>query len=172
MNATLRTSLRYFLAGLSGLLAAAAFPDLGWWPLILLAPPVLMLALRGAGLRHGLYLGLLQGMVCYGTGLSWMTRIFGSGALVLWFLMAAYGMLGGGLIGLGCFRPAPVVADDPGIPVLAVQSEHCDFYRYLDLTAAHPFQNGIILWPEYATVFELQADPIAYAKACKSATPR
>ncbi|MEO0018581.1 MAG: hypothetical protein RLZZ522_1864 [Verrucomicrobiota bacterium] len=254
MNATLRTGLRYLLAGLSGLLAAAAFPDLGWWPLILLAPPLLMVALRGAGLRHGLYLGLLQGMVCYGTGLSWMTRIFGSGALVLWFLMAAYGMLGGGLIGwaslrharwpwlagsaalwvsalefvraevswlafpwftyglglgptwispwigvygagllvvlagtlvvfgarkqrlgglalglaligLGCFRPPPVVADDPGIPVLAVQSEHCDFYRYLDLTAAHPFQNGIILWPEYATVFELKTDPIAYAKA-------
>ncbi len=254
MSAALKTALRYALAGLSGLLAAAAFPDLGWWPLILLAPPVWFVALRGAGLRHGLYLGLLQGLVLYGTGLAWFTRIFGSGALALWFLLAAYGMIGGGVIGwasvrharwpglavmaalvvsalefvrsevgwlafpwlthglglgptwlspwigvygagffvvlagalmvfgggrqrlgglaltlalvlLGWLRPGPVATEGPGIPVLAVQSEHCDFYRYLELSKGYPFSNGIILWPEYATVFELETDAIAYAKA-------
>jgi apolipoprotein N-acyltransferase len=254
MNLIDKTAVRYLLAGISGLLAAAAFPDLGWWPLILLAPPVLMLALRGAGFRHGLYLTLVHCLVCYGVGLAWFTRIFGPGAVALWLIMAAYALPAGGLIGwaslrhprwpwlamcaalwlsalefvraevgwlafpwfthglglgptwlspwigvygagfvvvlagalvvfggrgqrlggvalglvlvgLGCFRPPPVTPADPGIPVLAVQSEHCDFYRYVELTENHPFANGIILWPEYAAAFDLATDAHAYSKA-------
>jgi apolipoprotein N-acyltransferase len=254
MNTIRTICLRYFLAAVSGVLMSAAFPDLGWWPLVLIAVPLQLLALRGAGFRHGLYLGLVQGMVCYGVGLGWLTRIFGGGAVALWLILAAYGTLAGAVIGwaslrrgqsvwlagyaalvvsglefvraevawlafpwfthglalgptylspwigvygagfvvvlagtllvfggnrqrlggavltvilvlLGCFRPPPVVPGDAGIPVLAVQSEHCDFYQYLALTEARPFRDGIILWPEYATVFELESNADAHAKA-------
>ena len=66
--------LRYLLAAGSGLLATAAFPPLGWWPLILVMWPLLYVALRGAGLRHGMYLGLVHGMAFYAVGLSWLDQ--------------------------------------------------------------------------------------------------
>ena len=70
------TVYRYVLAGMAGLLTTLAFPPVGWWPVILLAWPLLFVALRGAGLRHGCYLGLVHGLACYGVGLSWMLLIF------------------------------------------------------------------------------------------------
>jgi apolipoprotein N-acyltransferase len=38
------------------------------------------------------------------------------------------------------------------IPVMAVQSENCDFFTYYDRSKESDFRNGIFLWPEYATM--------------------
>ena len=253
--------VRYILAVVSGLLGALAFPPVGWWPLILVVWPLMLVALRGAGLRHGRYLGLLQGMVFYGVGLSWMITIFQQAAFGLWLILALFGWLAGALIGhvsvrygraswlplyaalvwsavefvrselfwlrfpwlsnglglgptwlspwigvygagflvvlagamvvsgrkfqamagaaltltliaLGCLRPPPVAATTAPIPVLAVQSETCDFYGYQEMTAARTFANGIILWPEYATCFDLQAMPKTFEMASGLARDR
>jgi apolipoprotein N-acyltransferase len=43
------------------------------------------------------------------------------------------------------------MAEKQGIPVLAVQSENCDFFSYLERSQASDISGGIILWPEYAT---------------------
>lgn len=255
------TVVRYILAGVAGLLAALAFPPVGWWPVILLVWPLLFVALRGAGLRHGCYLGLVQGLACYGVGWSWMLLIFDWVAPALWLIPAGFGALAGGLIGwsslryarwpwlplyaaltwstlefvrsevfwlafpwltaglglgptwlapwigvygagfllflaaglwvfgagtqryagafltivlgaLGIFRPPPVPTPGPGIPVLAVQNENCDFFGCHDLTAAEAFTDGIILWPEYAAGFDLHKDARSMAKALKLAQDR
>ena len=91
--------VRYMLAAVSGLLGTAAFPPLDWWPLILVMWPLLFVALRGAGMRHGRYLGLVQGMVYFGVGLSWLDSIFQVAAVALWLILALFGMLAGALIG-------------------------------------------------------------------------
>jgi len=255
------TSFRYVLAVVSGLTAAAAFPTLACWPLILLAWPLLFLALRGAGFRHGRFLGLVHGLVIYGVGLSWMVNIFHQGALALWLILAIFSWLAGAFIGwvslrharcwwlpwyaavvwsalefvraelfwlafpwltnglglgptwlspwigvygagfllvlaagllafggkvqrtagagltillaaLGIFRPPPVADVGPGIAVLAVQSEQCDFLSYQETTAAQAFANGIILWPEYAAPFDIQEDVPYFARMCNLARER
>lgn len=253
--------LRYVLAVLSGLVATAAFPTLGWWPMILLAWPLLFLALRGAGGRHGRHLGFLQGLVFYGLTLSWMVHIFHASAVGLWFILALFTCLAGALIGqvsvdrarspwlplyaaltfaalefvrseyfwldfpwmtnglglgptwlspwigvygagflvllagamlvlgrkaqritggilttalvvLGIFRPPPVKESAPGIPVLAVQCENCDFVAYEALTAGQTFSKGIILWPEYAMPCDLESHAKMFDVACKIARDR
>ena len=255
------TSLRYVLAGVSGLMVAAAFPRLAWWPLILLAWPLLFIALRGAGFRHGRFLGLVHGLVCYGVGLSWLVNIFHQAALALWLILAIFSWLAGALIGwvslrharclwlpwyaalvwsalefvraelfwlafpwltnglglgptwlspwigvygagflivlaagllalgckvqrlagtvltvllavLGIFRPPPVADVGPAVPVLAVQSENCDFLTYHEMTAAQAFADGIILWPEYAAPFDIQDDALYFSKMCNLARER
>ena len=253
--------MRYILAVGSGLLGAAAFLPLGWWPLILVSWPLLFVALRGAGQRHGRYLGLVQGIVYYGVGLSWMDSIFQQAAWGLWLILALFGWLAGAVIGhlsvrhlraswlpvyaalvcsaiefvrselfwlrfpwqtnglglgptwlspcigvygagflvllagsllvsgrrlqtlagaaltlallaLGCFRPVPVTETTQPIPVLAVQNESCDFYACYEMTAARPFSNGIILWPEYAASFDLQNNPKPFELARNLARER
>ena len=105
--------VRYVLAVGSGLVGAAAFLPLGWWPLILVAWPLLFVALRGAGLRHGRYLGLVQGILYYGVGLSWMDRIFQQAAWGLWLILALFGWLAGAVIG-------QVSVKQPRLPWLAL----------------------------------------------------
>ena len=253
--------VRYLVAATAGLVGAAAFPPLGWWPLILVMWPLLFVALRGAGLRHGVYMGLVQGMVFFGVGLSWMDSIFQVAAVVLWLILALFGMLAGGVIGqasvrgsrapwlplyaalvwsalefvraevfwlcfpwqtsglglgptwlspwigvygtgflvvlaggmaasghrrqclagaalalilvaLGLFRPPPVTETTAPVPVLAVQSENCDFYGYRELTATRAFSKGIILWPEYSTCYDLQNDSKTFEMALSIARDR
>ncbi len=240
----MRIITRGALAVLSGLLAAAAFPPVGWWPLALAAWVPMFAALRGAGFRAGFYLGLLQGMVFYGTALSWLWNLFEHSSVGLWGILALYGAVAGGCIGAGSkrvpaagwlpvhaaavwaaleffraewfwlrfpwmtaglalgptwispwlgvygagffvllagallglgnrraegagltltailaafgfFRPGPVKETTPGIPLLAVQSENCDFTTYLQASEAADFRDGIILWPEYSVPFDL-----------------
>ncbi len=56
----------------------------------------------------------------------------------------------GALLVLGIFRPPPVEEPGEPVPLLAVQSENCDFQTYVNLTEKSGFTAGIVLWPEYA----------------------
>lgn len=47
-------------------------------------------------------------------------------------------------------KVAPIESGE-GIPVMAVQSENCDFFTYYDRTKESSFRDGIILWPEYSS---------------------
>jgi len=98
-----RTGLPWrLLAALSsGLLLYLAFPPVGlWW----LAPPavaVLTLACRGATVRHGLLLGLAQGLATFVPLVEWTATIAGPVALgALALLEASFLALLGGALAL------------------------------------------------------------------------
>lgn len=90
---------RYLLAIVSGILAVFAFPPFGWSLLVFLVWPLLFLAFRGAGFRNGFRLGVVHGVLLYGIALSWFWNIFGTAAVGLWFLLALFTGLAGGLTG-------------------------------------------------------------------------
>lgn len=48
-------------------------------------------------------------------------------------------------------KKVPPVTAAEGIPVMAVQSENCDFFTYYDRSKESDFRDGIILWPEYSS---------------------
>ncbi|MFP5308511.1 MAG: apolipoprotein N-acyltransferase [Actinomycetes bacterium] len=84
------------LAVAAGLAVAAAHPPLGWWPLALLAPALLAIAVARAGgspgpsgtvvrIRTALGLGTLAGLSAYGPMLLWVARPAG---VVAWVLLA------------------------------------------------------------------------------------
>jgi apolipoprotein N-acyltransferase len=81
---------RLGLAVVSGLLGVLAFPPVGWWPVALVAWVVWWVALRGAGWRAGVYVGLAHGVVLYGVSLSWLWNLFQQGAVGLWILLALF----------------------------------------------------------------------------------
>ena len=94
-----RRPARLLLALTSGLLLYLAFPPAGlWW----LAPPavaLLTLACRGTTARHGLVLGLVQGLATFLPLVEWTATIAGPGALVALALLEAcfLGLLGAAL---------------------------------------------------------------------------
>jgi len=90
-------SRRILLTILSGGTAMLAFPPFSYWPLALLAWPLLFLAIRGAGFRFGARLGLLHGLVLYGLTLSWFWNIFQGAAVALWLILALFTGLACGL---------------------------------------------------------------------------
>lgn len=65
------------LAALGGVCLAAAFPGRGWWPLALVAPALLVLALDGRRFWAGTGLGLVAGLAFYGPLVSWSSRFLG-----------------------------------------------------------------------------------------------
>lgn len=100
------------LAGalLSGLAAAAAFPPVGAWPLVLVAVAALVLLCRGQSARRGALIGLVHGVAFFLPLLHWSGIYVG---FLPWFLLslleasflAAYGAL------------APACWRLPGAPV-------------------------------------------------------
>lgn len=95
----MNTPLRYLLAVLSGGIAVFAFPPFSWMPLVFVVWPVLFLAFKGAGFKHGFWLGLVHGLVLYALTLSWLFGIFGTVTFSLWLILALFIGLAGGLIG-------------------------------------------------------------------------
>ena len=139
--------MRYMLAVGSGLLGAVAFLPLGWWPLILVAWPVLLVALRGAGQRHGRYVGLVHGIVYYGVGMSWMDSIFQQAAWGLWLILALFSWLAGAVIG-------EVSARHPRAPWLGIYAalvwSAVEFVRSEVFWLRFPWQtNGLGLGPTW-----------------------
>jgi len=78
------------LALLSAALMPLCFPPFGWWPLVLLVFPLLLLATTNTAPRRAFYLGLLQGTVGYGATLSWLFHIFGRAAIPLFGIIALF----------------------------------------------------------------------------------
>lgn len=81
---------RLMVVVLSGVAYALSFPPVGWGWLICPGVGGLMWAVRGRTMKTAWYLGLLHGLVVYGTGLSWLVSLFGPFAFALWCVMAVF----------------------------------------------------------------------------------
>lgn len=78
------------LTVLSGVTYALAFPPLGWRWLIVPGIVGLLLSLQGLRGSRARGVGFLHGMVAYGVGLPWLWLLFGSFAIALWSILAAF----------------------------------------------------------------------------------
>ena len=84
---------RCVLSVVSGLCYALAFPPLDWGWLVFPGIAGLLVALQGQSAGRARLLGLLHGLVVFGTGLQWLLNIFGQGAFILWCVMAVFTVL-------------------------------------------------------------------------------
>ncbi|WP_207457093.1 apolipoprotein N-acyltransferase [Herbiconiux sp. SYSU D00978] len=89
------------LAISAGPVLDAAFPDRGWWPMLFVGLPAMLLALVGRTFRQGFLVGLLGGFSFLGIHIEWITVYLGP---LPWIGLNGveslfYG-LGGGLIAL------------------------------------------------------------------------
>jgi len=75
------------LAVVSGLPLPLCFPPYGWWPLLLLVYPLVLIAVEGVRLRPAFYLRMLHGVIGYGLSLYWLLRIFGVVSIALYVFM-------------------------------------------------------------------------------------
>jgi apolipoprotein N-acyltransferase len=80
-----RRAPRLLGAALSGLLAAAAFPPIGAWPLAIVALAALVLLCRRQGWRRGALIGLVHGLAFFLPLLHWSGVYVG---FLPWFLLA------------------------------------------------------------------------------------
>lgn len=88
-----RLGVRCVAAALSGLLIALAYPPLGWGWLVVPGLAGFFLSIRGQRGTRVRGLGFLHGMVAYGVGLSWLFHVFGTLAVPLFAVMAAFPVL-------------------------------------------------------------------------------
>jgi apolipoprotein N-acyltransferase len=84
---------RCVLAIVSGLCFALAFPPLDWGWLVFPGLAGLLVALQGQSAGRARLLGLLHGLAVFGTGLSWLLKIFGPVAFILWCVLAVFTVL-------------------------------------------------------------------------------
>jgi apolipoprotein N-acyltransferase len=68
-----------------GVLAALAFPGLGWWPLVFVGVPLILAALVGRSVWASLLIGLVAGFAFWGTLILWLTVYLGP---VPWLALA------------------------------------------------------------------------------------
>lgn len=99
--------LQTCLACLSGLLVAASFPPLGWWPCIVVAWLPLLAAVRDGSASKAFRLGLLQGLVAYGFSLYWFGLIFGLTCVSFFTLLALFVALFCALFNFACRHVKP-----------------------------------------------------------------
>ena len=80
MRATLALPLPLatFLAAVAGVINAAAFPGLGWWPLVFVGTPLLLFCLCGRRFWGSCLVGLIGGFAFWGTHIFWITVYLGS----------------------------------------------------------------------------------------------
>lgn len=96
------TPLRRFLwlrllgAVIAGFALSAAFPPVGWWPLAVVGPALLLWSLRGTSIAGAALLGLASGFAFYGTHIFWLTTYLGpvpwlalAGVQTIFFAIAA-----------------------------------------------------------------------------------
>jgi apolipoprotein N-acyltransferase len=91
----IRVALLAALVG--GLALAAAFPPIGWWPLAFVAPALLMLALRGRGLRASFLVGLVFGVAFFVPLFSWVINV----AWYAWLALAVAEAIIFGVLAIG-----------------------------------------------------------------------
>jgi len=75
---------------------ALAFPGLGWWPLIFVGTPLILLSLVGRRLWESLAVGVLGGLAFWGTHILWITVYLGP---VPWLALAGLESI---FFALGC----------------------------------------------------------------------
>lgn len=88
-----RYGVRCVAAALSGLLIALAYQPIGWGWLVFPGLAGFFVAIRGQRGTRVRGLGFLHGMVAYGMGLSWLFHVFGTLAVLLFAVMAAFPVL-------------------------------------------------------------------------------
>lgn len=95
------------LSVLAGVMLAAAFPRLGWWPLAWLAFVPLLFALRGRRPRSALLWGWIAGAVGSMLGMSWIAGLIVRFAQQSWVVGVAAALLAGvahgAALALACF---------------------------------------------------------------------
>lgn len=110
-----RNALGWFTARLAaaivgGAVLAAAFPPLGWWPLIFVGTALILAALRGATVGASVVIGLAGGFAFYGLHVFWLTTYLGP---VPWLALAGlesvFFAIGAVLITLGWRWITPLV---------------------------------------------------------------
>jgi apolipoprotein N-acyltransferase len=86
----MRFPVQVALILLSATMLPLCFPPFGWWPLVFLVFPLLLLATTNTTPRRAFYLGMLHGVIGYGITLSWLFRIFATAAISLFAIMAVF----------------------------------------------------------------------------------
>jgi len=96
-----RLGVALLAAVLGGWLMSLAYPDPGWWPMLLPGLGLVLWALRGRGVGGGLLIGAVSGFAYYGALIEWLTVYLG---LVPWLALTLaqvfFTALGGALIAL------------------------------------------------------------------------
>jgi len=72
----MRMYVRMALVIFSACMGMAVFAPISWWWLAVVAWIPLLIALQGVKASHGLYLGLLHGVLFYGVTMSWLLNVF------------------------------------------------------------------------------------------------
>lgn len=89
-NSKLSFLIRCGLAAAFGMIYAMAYPPFGWGYFIFPGLVGLLLVLRGQNGTQARTLGFLHGMTAYAVSLSWLLKIFGNFAVVLWCVLAVF----------------------------------------------------------------------------------
>ncbi|WP_165065630.1 apolipoprotein N-acyltransferase [Marisediminicola senii] len=89
-------SIATFTGVIGGIANAAAFPGLGWWPLIFVGTPLILASLVGRRFWGSLLVGLLAGFAFWGTHIFWLTIYLGA---VPWLALAGLETI---FFALGC----------------------------------------------------------------------
>jgi apolipoprotein N-acyltransferase len=88
-EALIRKAYPFMLIASAGLFPLA-FPQYGWWPVILLSLGLLLAVVRDVRAGFAFFCGLLHGFLAYGIALYWMWNIFSVFALVMFLLMGFF----------------------------------------------------------------------------------
>ncbi|GAB3132132.1 apolipoprotein N-acyltransferase [Marisediminicola antarctica] len=93
--------LAVVLAAFGGMLNALAFPGIGWWPLVFVGTPLILYSLVGRRVGPSLLVGLVGGLVFWGTHIFWITVYLGAAPwLALGGLQSVFFAIGCALIAL------------------------------------------------------------------------
>ena len=108
------------VAALSGFANAAAFPGIGWWPLIFVGTALMLWSLLGRRPRSALLVGFVGGFAFFGNHILWLTVYLGPVPwLALAGLEAAFFALGCVLIALA-WRHVPRVWSGQGAQLIGI----------------------------------------------------
>lgn len=145
--------------------SAKRWKQAAWWPLYIAAVWSSVeyfrcewFTLRFPWITAGTAMGPL--------GITPWVGVYGASFLVAWLAASLINIgrpqwrhVGCLLIAVLLFIPArdsDPVNQKNNIPVMAVQSENCDFFTYIERTQQSDFRDGIILWPEYSVFEDVQ----------------
>lgn len=142
---------RLLLTLLSTGLGILCFPPFHWHPLALVASIPLLLALRDAPPRQAVGLGLLYGLGLFAGTLNWLAALFGSMAVLLFFILAIFPTFFG--VGMASLRGT--LGDSKWLPLaIGILWTGLEYFRGEWFTLRFPWITpGTALPPGYLTPF-------------------